>query len=67
MADILTKQKRSEIMSKVKNKDSKLEVKFRKKLWRAGFRRNGDNFNRTYAHPKNSALTALFAKDGSNM
>lgn len=38
MADIFTKQKRSEIMSKVKNKDSKLEVEFRKKLWRAGFR-----------------------------
>lgn len=38
MADIFTKQKRSEIMSKVKNKDSKLEVEFRNKLWRAGFR-----------------------------
>ncbi len=38
MADIFTKQKRSEIMSKVKNKDSKLEVEFRKRLWRAGFR-----------------------------
>ena len=38
MADIFTKKKRSEIMSKVKNKDSKIEIEFQKKLWRAGFR-----------------------------
>ncbi|MCK5096375.1 MAG: very short patch repair endonuclease [Candidatus Pacebacteria bacterium] len=38
MADIFTKKKRSEIMSKVRNKDSKIEVEFRKKLWKAGFR-----------------------------
>ncbi len=31
MADIFTKKKRSEIMSKVKNKDSKIEIEFRKK------------------------------------
>lgn len=38
MADIFTKKKRSEVMSKVRNKDSKIEVKFRKKLWAEGFR-----------------------------
>jgi len=38
MADIFSKKKRSEIMSKVRSKDSKIEVEFRKKLWRAGFR-----------------------------
>ncbi len=50
MADIFTKQKRSEIMSKVKNKDSKLEVEFRKKLWRAGFRYL-KNSNKYYGKP----------------
>ncbi len=38
MTDIFTKKKRSEIMSKVKNKDSKIEIEFQKKLWYAGFR-----------------------------
>lgn len=38
MADIFSKKKRSEIMSKVRGKDSKIEVEFRKKLWHAGFR-----------------------------
>lgn len=38
MADIFSKEKRSSIMSKVRNKDSKIEVEFRKKLWNAGFR-----------------------------
>ena len=38
MADIFTKKKRSEIMSMVKNKDSKIEVKFREALWKVGFR-----------------------------
>lgn len=38
MADIFTKEKRSEIMSKVRHKDSKIEVEFRKKLWANGFR-----------------------------
>ncbi len=38
MADIFSPKKRSEIMSKVKSKDSKIETEFRKKLWRAGFR-----------------------------
>lgn len=38
MADIFTKKKRSEVMSKVRHKDSKIEVEFRKKLWAKGFR-----------------------------
>lgn len=38
MADIFTKKKRSEVMSKVKHKDSKIEIAFRKKLWAEGFR-----------------------------
>lgn len=38
MTDKFTKKKRSEIMSKVLNKDSKIEVLFRKALWREGFR-----------------------------
>ncbi|MFA5157880.1 MAG: very short patch repair endonuclease [Patescibacteria group bacterium] len=38
MADIFSKEKRSGIMSKVRNKNSKIEVGFRKKLWKAGFR-----------------------------
>ena len=38
MADKFSKQKRSEIMSKVRNKDSKIEILLRKELWRNGFR-----------------------------
>jgi len=38
MTDIFSKKKRSEIMSKIRSKDSKIEVEFRKKLWQAGFR-----------------------------
>lgn len=38
MADIFSKKKRSEIMSKVRSKDSKIEIEFRKKIWNAGFR-----------------------------
>jgi len=38
MADIFSKKKRSEIMSKVRNKDSEIEVAFRKKLWNTGIR-----------------------------
>lgn len=38
MTDIFSKEKRSEIMSKVRHKDSKIETEFRKKLWNAGFR-----------------------------
>jgi len=38
MSDIVSKKKRSEIMSRIKNKDSKIEVSFRKELWKQGFR-----------------------------
>lgn len=38
MADKFSKQKRSEIMSKVRNKDSKIEITLRKALWKEGFR-----------------------------
>lgn len=38
MADIFSKTKRSDIMSKVRNKDSKIEVMFRKALWKEGFK-----------------------------
>lgn len=38
MADIFTKKKRSEIMSRVRHKDSEIEVKFRRQLWAKGFR-----------------------------
>jgi len=38
MTDTVSKKKRSEIMSKVKSKDSKIEVNFRKAIWKAGFR-----------------------------
>lgn len=36
--DTVSRQKRSEIMSRVKSKDSKIETLFRKELWEAGFR-----------------------------
>lgn len=38
MTDIFSKNKRSEIMSKVRSKDSRIEIEFRKELWQAGFR-----------------------------
>lgn len=38
MADIFSKEKRSEIMSKVRSKETKLEAVFRRELWRSGFR-----------------------------
>jgi len=38
MADKVSKEKRSEIMSRIKSKDSKIETLFRKKLWQHGFR-----------------------------
>ena len=38
MADIFSKEKRSDIMRRVKNKDSKIEITFRKALWKEGFR-----------------------------
>jgi len=36
--DRISKQKRSEIMSAVKSKDTKMEIAFRKDLWKNGFR-----------------------------
>lgn len=38
MADTVSKQKRSEIMSRVKSKGSGIEIVFRKELWKNGFR-----------------------------
>lgn len=38
MGDIFSKEKRSDIMSKVRSKDSKIEIIFRKALWKEGFR-----------------------------
>ena len=38
MADTVSKKKRSEIMSAVKSKDTKMEIAFRKAIWRKGFR-----------------------------
>jgi len=36
--DTVSKQKRSEIMSRIKSRDSKIETLFRKELWKLGFR-----------------------------
>lgn len=46
MTDIFSPKKRSEIMSKVRSKDSKIEIEFRKKIWHAGFRyrKNAKNY-----------------------
>lgn len=38
MTDVMTPQQRSRCMSRVKNKDTSLEVKFRKALWTRGLR-----------------------------
>ncbi len=38
MTDTVSKQKRSEIMRAVKNRDSEIEIAFRKALWKNGFR-----------------------------
>ncbi|MDA8272859.1 MAG: very short patch repair endonuclease [Deltaproteobacteria bacterium] len=38
MADTISKQKRSEIMRAVKDRDSGIEIAFRKALWQKGFR-----------------------------
>jgi DNA mismatch endonuclease (patch repair protein) len=38
MADNVSKAKRSQTMAAVKSKDSKIELAFRKELWRNGFR-----------------------------
>jgi len=38
MVDTVSKKKRSETMRAIRSKDSKIEVEFRKAIWRAGFR-----------------------------
>lgn len=38
MSDTVSKTKRSQTMSAVKSKDSKIEIFFRKELWKRGFR-----------------------------
>ena len=38
MTDIVSKKKRSEIMSAVRSEDTKIEIAFRKALWKQGFR-----------------------------
>ena len=38
MTDTVSKKKRSEIKSKIKNKDTKIEIDFRKAIWKTGFR-----------------------------
>ena len=36
--DVFSKKKRSEIMSKIRSKDTKIEILFRKALWKKDFR-----------------------------
>jgi DNA mismatch endonuclease, patch repair protein len=38
MVDVFTKKKRSEVMSRIKGQDTKLEVKVRSRLFKDGFR-----------------------------
>lgn len=38
MADMFSKEKRSAIMSKIKSAETKIEIIFRKALWKKGFR-----------------------------
>ena len=38
MADVFSKKKRSEVLSKIRGKDTKIEIIFRKRLWKAGYR-----------------------------
>jgi DNA mismatch endonuclease (patch repair protein) len=38
MVDIFSKKKRSEIMSKVRSKETKIEIQLRKILWNLGYR-----------------------------
>ena len=46
MTDTVSKKKRSEIMSRVKSKDSKIEAPFRKEFWKQGFqyRKNSSKY-----------------------
>lgn len=38
MVDVVSKKKRSQIMSSVRSKETKIEIVFRKALWKEGFR-----------------------------
>jgi DNA mismatch endonuclease, patch repair protein len=38
MADVFTRKKRSEVMSRIKGQDTKLEIKIRSRLFKDGFR-----------------------------
>lgn len=38
MTDIVSKKKRSEIMSAIRSENTKIEISFRKALWQKGFR-----------------------------
>lgn len=48
--DMFSKQKRSEIMSKIRSKDTKLEIAFRKALWKKGLRYR-KNSNKYFGKP----------------
>ncbi|PIP24242.1 MAG: very short patch repair endonuclease [Candidatus Nealsonbacteria bacterium CG02_land_8_20_14_3_00_37_10] len=50
MADTVSKRKRSEIMRAVKSKDTKIEIAFRKAIWRKGFRYS-KNSSRYFGKP----------------
>lgn len=48
--DTVSRKRRGEIMSRVRNKDSKIEIEFRKALWREGFRYS-KNSNKYFGKP----------------
>lgn len=48
--DVFSNKKRSEIMSKIKSKDTKIEILFRKALWKKGFRYR-KNSNKYFGKP----------------
>lgn len=50
MVDIYSKSKRSEVMRAVKGKDTKIEVDFRRLLWKEGFRYR-KNSNKHFGKP----------------
>lgn len=48
--DMFSKKKRSEIMSKIRSADTKIEILFRKSLWKNGFRYS-KNSNKYFGKP----------------
>jgi DNA mismatch endonuclease (patch repair protein) len=38
MTDVFSKEKRSEVMSKIRGKDTRIEIMLRKAIWKEGFR-----------------------------